>query len=189
MTTMPKTKDPQGRKWQLTINNPIEKGFDRARIKSELGKLKSAVYWCMADEKGNEEETPHTHIFIAFSSAVRFSTLKNLFSTAHIERANGTAKENRDYIAKEGKWADTDKAKTNVEGSFEESGEMPQERQGGFNIKATLAFLGHFPVFLKTTTIYISLCLVCISPFTLFGYIISVFFGCAIGTLYMGSRE
>ena len=131
-----KNKDPQGRKWVLTLNNPIEKGFDHERIKTELTKLKSAIYWCMSDEKGNEEETPHTHFFIAFSSAVRFSTLKKLFYEAHIERANGTSQENRDYIAKEGKWADTEKAETLVEGSFEEWGEMPTERKGGICIES-----------------------------------------------------
>ena len=92
----------------------------------------------MADEKGNEEETPHTHIFIAFSSAVRFSTLKNLFESAHIERANGTSQENRDYIAKEGKWKDSDKSETTIEGSFEEWGEMPTERQAFGNAEAEI---------------------------------------------------
>ena len=131
-------KDPQGRKWQVTFNNPAEKGFIHERIKEELEKLKSAVYWCMADEIGNEEETPHTHLFITFSSAVRFSTLKNNFQSAHLERANGTAQENRDYIIKTGKWADTDKAETSIEGSFEEWGEMPVERQGGFSVEAAI---------------------------------------------------
>ena len=136
---MAKNKDPQGRKWQLTLNNPIEKGFSHEHIKSELSKLKSAVYWCMADEKGNEEETPHTHIFIACSSVVRFSTIKNLFPPAHIERANGTSQENRDYIAKYGKWKDTDKGETNIEGSFEEWGELPHEHQrGGRGIEAII---------------------------------------------------
>jgi hypothetical protein len=134
-------KDPQGRKWQLTINNPIEKGLDHEQIKAQLQKLSSVVYWCMADEKGNEEETPHTHLFIAFNSPVRFSTIKNLFQSAHIERANGTAQENRDYIAKTGKWKDTDKSETMIEGSFEEWGEMPNERQGGFGLGIEAAIL------------------------------------------------
>lgn len=131
-------KDPQGRKWQLTFNNPIEKGFTHERIKEELDKLKSVVYWCMADEIGNEEETHHTHLFIAFSSAVRFSTLKNLFETTHLERANGTAQENRDYVTKEGKWAETEKAETKIEGTFEEWGEMPIEQQGRRNIESAI---------------------------------------------------
>ena len=136
---MSKGKVPQGRKWNGVFNNATEKGFTHERIKEELGKLKSAVYWCMADEIGNEEETPHTHLFIAFSSAVRFSTLKNLFPTAHLERANGTAQENRDYIAKTGKWAETEKAETSIDGSFEEWGEMPIEQlMGKRNIEAAI---------------------------------------------------
>ena len=135
---MSRSKDPQGRKWQLTLNNPIEKGFNRERIKAEFCNLQSAVYWCMADEKGAEEETPHTHIFIAFSSAVRFSTLKNNFQPAHIERVNGTSQENRDYIAKTGKWKDTVKGETHIEGSFEEWGELPLERQGNRNVESAI---------------------------------------------------
>ena len=122
---MAKEKDPKGRKWQITINNPAEKGFTHERIISELSTLKSTVYWCMADEIGAEEETPHTHIFVAFSSAVRFSTLKNHFPPAHFERANGTAQENRDYIAKSGKWENDEKHGTKIDGTFEEWGEMP----------------------------------------------------------------
>jgi len=133
---MSKSKDPGGRKWQITINNPVEKGFTHERIKEELDKLTSTVYWCMADEIGNEEETPHTHLFIAFSSSVRFSTLKNRFESAHMERANGTAQENKDYIAKTGVWAETEKAETTIEGSYEEWGEMPIEQQGRRNVEA-----------------------------------------------------
>ena len=44
--------------------------------------------------------------------------------------ARGTAKENRDYIAKEGKWEKDEKHGTKVDGTFEEWGEMPIERQG-----------------------------------------------------------
>ena len=136
---MAKNKDPQGKKWLLVINNPADKGFTHERITSELGKLKSTVYWCMSDEKGNEEETPHTHIFVAFSSAVRFSTLKNLFPPAHLERANGTAQENRDYIAKDGKWKGTEKESTIVDGSFREFGEMPlEQRRNGSGIEAVI---------------------------------------------------
>ena len=116
----------QGRKWLLTINNPIEKDFTHERIICEIEKLTSVQYWCLADEIGNEKETPHTHIFIACSSAVRFKTLQKLFP-AHMERARGTAQQNRDYITKSGKWANTDKAETVIEGSFKEGGTLPEE--------------------------------------------------------------
>lgn len=138
-------KDPQARKWNITINNPVKnpeapqkEDFTHERIKEVLQNLKSIVYWCMADEIGTEEHTLHTHLYIHCSSPKRFSTLKNNFQTAHLERANGTAEENRDYIAKSGKWAETEKAETTIEGSFEEWGEMPFERPSGFNIEAVI---------------------------------------------------
>lgn len=56
-----------------------------------------------------------------------FSTMQQRFYGAHIEAAKGTHRENRDYIRKEGKWRDTDKAETNLPETFEESGELPDE--------------------------------------------------------------
>ncbi|MDR1703630.1 MAG: replication protein [Clostridiales bacterium] len=130
--------DPQLRKALLTINNPQEKGLDRETIKFKLMLLSSAVYWIIVNEIG-QGGTPHTHIYIAFSSGVRFSRLQRLFDgKAHIERANGTSEENRLYLLKEGKWADTEKADTRVEGSFEEWGEMPTERKYGFSIESAI---------------------------------------------------
>lgn len=122
------SKDIQSRKWQITINNPHAHGLDRQTIKDKLQGLKSVVYGCMADERGLEEDTPHTHVYIACSSPVRFSTLQKLFhGAAHLEAARGTSQQNRDYVAKEGKWQDSDKSKTKIEGGFEELGEMPEE--------------------------------------------------------------
>jgi len=139
LTPKKKTNDPQGKKWQLTINNPLEKGFDHDRIKLELQSLKSLVYFCMVDEQGNEE-THHTHVFVAFTSNVRFSTIKNLFPPAHLERVNGSCADNRTYLLKEGKWAGADKADTTIEGTFEEWGEMPSEKisMGGISIEAMI---------------------------------------------------
>lgn len=131
------SKDPQCRKFQLTINNPIEKGATHESIKNALQKLKSIVYYCLADEVG-ENNTPHTHIYFCCSSPVRFTTVKNLFDTAHIEAARGYSLDNRDYVSKEGKWADDIKHGTKVEGTFEEWGEMPAERQSGFSTYSEL---------------------------------------------------
>lgn len=131
--------NPQSRKWQLTLNNPADKGFNHERIKEELQKLKPIIYWCMADEIGLKEKTPHTHIYFVCSSPVRFSTLKSLFETAHLERVNGTSEANRNYILKSGsKWESSEKAETSVEGSFEEWGAMPVERQGFGSIEAVI---------------------------------------------------
>ena len=60
---------------------------------------------------------------------MRFSTIKGRFPTAHIEKAYGSTKDNRDYIRKEGRWAETDKAETSVAGTFEEWGNLPAEVQ------------------------------------------------------------
>ena len=60
---------------------------------------------------------------------MRFSTVKNRFPTAHIEKAYQSTRINRDYIAKTGKWADTDKAETSVPGTFEEWGNLPAEKE------------------------------------------------------------
>lgn len=126
---MPKEKDSQSRKWQLTINNPAEKGYTHDFLKQQAADFKSLAYWCMCDEVG-ENGTPHTHLYIAFRSPVRFSTLKNHFDGAHFEIANGTSEQNRDYVRKEGKWADDEKHETNLPDTFEEYGEMPVEHQG-----------------------------------------------------------
>lgn len=129
--------DTQSRKWQLTINNPTEKGFTHERIRAELDSLKSAVYWCMADEIG-ENGTYHTHIYIQGKGAMRFSTIKKRFNSAHIEMAKGTALQNREYVSKSGKWEKDKKHETCVDGTFEEWGEMPVERQGARNDLADL---------------------------------------------------
>ena len=117
----------QARKWLMVINNPAEAGLDHARITDILHRF-SPSYFCMADEIATTG-TEHTHIFFCAPSPMRFSTVKNRFSTAHIEKAYGSAKANRAYILKEGHWADTDKAETSVSGTFEEWGDLPAEKE------------------------------------------------------------
>lgn len=120
-------KDLQGRKWLLTVNNPTEKGLTHKAIQDGIKQFPSLLYWCMADEKGESE---HTHVFFVLEHPTRFSTIKRRFPTAHIDRAEGTASECRDYVQKSGKWADSDKAETSIPSTFEEWGELPIERQG-----------------------------------------------------------
>lgn len=116
-----------GRKYQLTINNPLDHGFSREVLRSTLIGLKSCIYWCMCDEIG-EQGTPHTHIYLAFRNAAQFSMVQERFYGAHIEMARGTHRENREYIRKEGKWQNDIKHETNLTDTFEESGELPPER-------------------------------------------------------------
>ena len=117
----------QSRKWLMVINNPQECGFDHNHICELLMKF-FPDYFCMADEIA-KTGTFHTHVFLYSHSPIRFSTLKNRFPIAHIEKAYGSAKENREYILKEGKWELDEKAETKVEGSFYEHGEVPKEKE------------------------------------------------------------
>lgn len=117
----------QSRKWALVINNPLDAGFDHTAIAAILA-LFSPAYYCMADEIA-ATGTFHTHVFLYSPSPIRFATLKTRFPVAHIEKAYGSAKENRDYITKSGKWAETDKAETTVAGSFMEWGTLPAEKE------------------------------------------------------------
>lgn len=121
-------REKSSRKYQLTINNPLEHGFTHEQIKNNLDTLKT-VYWCMCDEIGTEK-TPHTHIFLCSKNAIMFSTIQKRFYGAHIELARGSCQENRDYIRKEGKYLESEKRETNLIDTFEEFGEMPIERKG-----------------------------------------------------------
>ncbi len=117
----------QSRKWMLTINNPQGCGLDHTVISERL--IRSFPdYFCMADEIATTG-TLHTHVFVYSQSPIRFNTLKNRFPVAHIEKSYGSAKENRDYIRKEGKWTKHEKAETKIDGSFLEYGKLPEEKE------------------------------------------------------------
>ena len=134
----------RSRKWQLTVNNPVEHGLDHETIRDKLHQLKSLVYWCMCDEEGDECETLHTHIYIALSNACTAGRLANLFPDVHREIVHGTSRDNRAYVAKDGDKFNRDpdghysytdsKGKLhegiNYADTFEEEGELPNETQG-----------------------------------------------------------
>ena len=120
-------KGYQSRKFLLTINNPESAGMTHEEIIDRAQKF-NPDYFCMADEIG-ASGTYHTHVYLYSESPMRFETVKKRFPTAHIDKAVGSSRSNRDYIRKEGKWADTDKVDTRVEGSFKEFGTVPTEAE------------------------------------------------------------
>jgi hypothetical protein len=124
-------KDTRSRKHQLTFNNPQEHGFTHDKIREILGTCEGLVYWCMADEVG-DEGTPHTCLYLHTENPMRFSTVRNKFPGAHIEQCRGTARENRAYIRKEGE-KHAGKAHTSVPDTFEEWGDCPEEQPGKRN--------------------------------------------------------
>lgn len=121
------SENSQSRKWLLTINNPDKFGLKHEVI-IEIAQRFHPTYFCLVDEVATTG-TLHTHLFIYSRSPIRFKTIQNRFPNAHIDKASGSAIENRNYLRKEGKWADSDKAKTNLIESFEEFGEIPQPNE------------------------------------------------------------
>lgn len=114
--------------FQITINNPSDHGYSHHEIKGILITSFSTLrYFCMSDEIG-EQGTPHTHIYVCFNSRVRFSTIKKRFPEAHIEPAYADVQTNLDYIRKVGKWENSEKADTHVEGTFYEWGTLPTQK-------------------------------------------------------------
>ena len=88
--------DKQSYMYQLTINNPIEKGYTHDKIKQIVSEnFKTNIYMCMADEIGSMF---HTHVFLVFSSRVRWSMIKRYFPEAHIELCKGNVSQNILYI-------------------------------------------------------------------------------------------
>lgn len=119
---------PQHRKYLLTIQNPVSKGYTHEAIKMILATM-NVTYFCLADETAPTTGTPHTHVFIYRKSAIREDTIRRKFPDTHFDACLGTCQSCRDYVSKSGKWADSKKAETNVDGSFEEIGTMPTERE------------------------------------------------------------
>lgn len=115
--------------YQLTINSPIEKGYTHQHISDIFrSKFKTLNYLCMADEQGSMF---HTHIFVVFTSRVRFTMLKRYFPEAHIEKCRGSVSDNVNYIKKNGKWElDESKQEKKIEGTFEEYGTQPPDSKG-----------------------------------------------------------
>jgi len=114
------SKNFKSRGWFLTINNPIDKGFTHEKIKEILEtKCAKHEYWCMSDEIGKENGTPHTHLLILFYSPISFSSMQNKFKGAHLDAIKGQPSQVRNYILKGGKWENHDRADTKVEQQFE----------------------------------------------------------------------
>lgn len=130
------TNKEQSRKWLLTINNP-EKHGETHDVLIEKLKMFMPLYFCLCDEIG-EQGTYHTHIYIKSASPIRFNTVKKRFETAHIDKAYGTARQNKDYITKQNNWAETEKATTNLPETFFEWGTIPDEKADSRAIFATI---------------------------------------------------
>lgn len=89
----------QARRWCFTINNYTEQSL--LRLKQDLSSI-SINYAIIAKEIG-ENNTPHLQGFISFKERQRFTQMKKLMPTAHLEQAKGNDKQNEDYCKKQDK--------------------------------------------------------------------------------------
>lgn len=119
--------DTKTRKYQLTFNNPLNYGFTHEKINDTMKNFNYS-YYCLCDEIGAAEKTPHTHLYFVCENAIRFSKVKKCFPSAHIETARGSSQDNRDYIRKESKYLNSAKKETNLIDTFEEYGTLPLDK-------------------------------------------------------------
>lgn len=87
-------KDVQSRKWCFTINNPDVDIYEKL-----CDKFSSARRLVFQLEQG-EKETKHIQGFVLFKGGTRFSTIKKMIPTAHIEKAKGSVDDNYKYCTK-----------------------------------------------------------------------------------------
>lgn len=121
----------KSRKWLITINNPQDKNISFEKIKEIIkSKYQNIIYFCYCQEIGRETHTVHIHIFLYSKSPLSGNSLIKTFQGCHLDPANGTCEQNRAYIYKIGKWENTEKEDTRIEGMQFESGECPVEKPG-----------------------------------------------------------
>lgn len=130
---LPDSNQPSGvdlskyTKWLLTIDNPIDHGFQHKIIKEKLEKLNYS-YYCISDEYA-KTGTLHTHVGIVLNYGCMKSRIKKLFPPAHYTVWNKEPLKLRQYVFKIN-WSD-DKDDTRIDGTQEEDGQVPTELQQG----------------------------------------------------------
>lgn len=124
VTNLPAT---QSRKFLGTLNNPTEWCYDQDKVIRLLSELAGCRYIAIAEEIGAQEHTPHLHIFVVYKNPKALSTMINTVPKVHWDVCRGTIEQNRNYVFKQGKWADSEKGTTALPETQREWGEIPTE--------------------------------------------------------------
>ena len=127
-------RNTQSRSWTLCFNNIEETGYNLEKICQIISTdFPSLRYYCASEEIGLEEKKLHAHAYIYTANPIRFSTIKGKFpdSDVHVEESYGSPVQNREYVFKNGKWAEDCKADTRIDGRQFEWGYLPQGKCGG----------------------------------------------------------
>lgn len=93
---------------------------------SNIMKGKTEVYYCFSVEVGSKGETPHIHIFFLFENGRYGNSIKKVFPTSHIDYCNDTPQGCRNYVFKCGKWENSEKEDTRINGTQYENSTLPE---------------------------------------------------------------
>lgn len=96
-----KQKETRTRRWCFTINNPTETAKDFVK---GLERRWSVRYAVVGEEVAPSTETPHLQGYVEFESPATFKQMKARLEGAHLEESKGSAKQNRTYCTKGGKF-------------------------------------------------------------------------------------
>ena len=101
--------DTVSKSWFCVFNNPVEHGFSgepqeiieqiRDTWMKDNPQRTCAVIYCIS-----AEGLHHCHAVFEDTKTLRFSAIKKLFPSMHIEPTKGTKEQAEDYINKRGKW-------------------------------------------------------------------------------------
>lgn len=89
---------PGGSKfWCFTWNNPDDASLP---LLQQLHTERKCTYLIVGRETAPRTGTPHLQCFIAFAERQRFSDVRLLLPTCHLESCRGTPQQNREYCTK-----------------------------------------------------------------------------------------
>ena len=103
--------DTMSKSWFITFNNPEEHGYNGtpeevcSKMRDEFigeSETKSGAWAYCISAKGLH----HVHMVLEDVKNMRFSAIKKIYGTAHIEETKGSRKQAEDYIQKRGVFAE-----------------------------------------------------------------------------------
>lgn len=90
----------QSKRWTFTLNNWTSEEY---QLLVDLGESLQAVQYLIVGKETGTEGTPHLQGYVEFSSRKRITGVKRLLGNrCHLERARGSAAQNKTYCSKDG---------------------------------------------------------------------------------------
>jgi hypothetical protein len=119
--------------WLITIHKPQ---LSYEQIENIVLTKIHARYFCISTEISETSNSLHYHIFLFSNKPIAFDKIKQEFPTAHIDKCNAkNPRSIRDYVKKSGKWENSDKKNTQIDGDgkFYEYGFLPEYKEASSN--------------------------------------------------------